>query len=112
MEEALQRSQGSDRDPQLKVSVLLDYTRGSRGCWRPPPSRAAFVSDGPPVLTTFVCPRAGQLQNHAASVAAALHLADARVSVPHAGPEGAAAAAGPTALQRDHRGPAHQGLPL
>lgn len=27
MEEVLQRSQGSD----LKVSVLLDYTRGSRG---------------------------------------------------------------------------------
>ncbi|XP_076616883.1 CDP-diacylglycerol--glycerol-3-phosphate 3-phosphatidyltransferase, mitochondrial isoform X3 [Chaetodon auriga] len=31
MEEALQRSQGNSRDPDLKVSILLDYTRGSRG---------------------------------------------------------------------------------
>ncbi|KAL7372277.1 hypothetical protein ABVT39_013131 [Epinephelus coioides] len=31
MEEALQRSQDSSRAPDLKVSVLLDYTRGSRG---------------------------------------------------------------------------------
>ncbi|XP_035814049.1 CDP-diacylglycerol--glycerol-3-phosphate 3-phosphatidyltransferase, mitochondrial isoform X2 [Amphiprion ocellaris] len=31
MEEALQRSQESSRSPDLKVSVLLDYTRGSRG---------------------------------------------------------------------------------
>lgn len=32
MEEALQRSQDNQHHPQLKVSVLLDYTRGSRGC--------------------------------------------------------------------------------
>ncbi|CAN9509016.1 unnamed protein product [Ophioblennius macclurei] len=31
MEEALQRSQESSCSPELKVSVLLDYTRGSRG---------------------------------------------------------------------------------
>ncbi|XP_070846356.1 CDP-diacylglycerol--glycerol-3-phosphate 3-phosphatidyltransferase, mitochondrial isoform X1 [Chaetodon trifascialis] len=31
MEEALQRSQGNSRDSDLKVSILLDYTRGSRG---------------------------------------------------------------------------------
>ncbi|TWW82279.1 CDP-diacylglycerol--glycerol-3-phosphate 3-phosphatidyltransferase, mitochondrial [Takifugu flavidus] len=31
MEEALQRSQDNQHPPQLKVSVLLDYTRGSRG---------------------------------------------------------------------------------
>ncbi|XP_069016366.1 CDP-diacylglycerol--glycerol-3-phosphate 3-phosphatidyltransferase, mitochondrial [Embiotoca jacksoni] len=31
MEEALQRSQDGSRSPDLKVSVLLDYTRGSRG---------------------------------------------------------------------------------
>lgn len=30
MEEALERSQGNSHD--LKVSILLDYTRGSRGC--------------------------------------------------------------------------------
>lgn len=47
MEEALQRSQGSDRDPQLKVSVLLDYTRGSRGCWRPPPPELRVFQMGP-----------------------------------------------------------------
>uniref|UniRef100_A0A3B4UKU3 CDP-diacylglycerol--glycerol-3-phosphate 3-phosphatidyltransferase n=1 Tax=Seriola dumerili TaxID=41447 RepID=A0A3B4UKU3_SERDU len=31
MEEALQRSQDNSHSPDLKVSVLLDYTRGSRG---------------------------------------------------------------------------------
>uniref|UniRef100_A0A3Q3NJC1 CDP-diacylglycerol--glycerol-3-phosphate 3-phosphatidyltransferase n=1 Tax=Labrus bergylta TaxID=56723 RepID=A0A3Q3NJC1_9LABR len=31
MEEALLRSQENSHDPDLKVSVLLDYTRGSRG---------------------------------------------------------------------------------
>uniref|UniRef100_A0A3Q4GTR2 CDP-diacylglycerol--glycerol-3-phosphate 3-phosphatidyltransferase n=1 Tax=Neolamprologus brichardi TaxID=32507 RepID=A0A3Q4GTR2_NEOBR len=31
MEEALQRSQDNSQSPNLKVSVLLDYTRGSRG---------------------------------------------------------------------------------
>ncbi|XP_047465640.1 CDP-diacylglycerol--glycerol-3-phosphate 3-phosphatidyltransferase, mitochondrial isoform X2 [Mugil cephalus] len=31
MEEVLQRSQDSSRSPDLKVSILLDYTRGSRG---------------------------------------------------------------------------------
>uniref|UniRef100_A0A8C5DLF2 CDP-diacylglycerol--glycerol-3-phosphate 3-phosphatidyltransferase n=1 Tax=Gouania willdenowi TaxID=441366 RepID=A0A8C5DLF2_GOUWI len=31
LEEALQRSQESSRSPELRVSVLLDYTRGSRG---------------------------------------------------------------------------------
>ncbi|XP_030610965.1 CDP-diacylglycerol--glycerol-3-phosphate 3-phosphatidyltransferase, mitochondrial isoform X2 [Archocentrus centrarchus] len=31
MEEALQRSQDNSRSPDLKVSILLDYTRGSRG---------------------------------------------------------------------------------
>ncbi|XP_029382939.1 CDP-diacylglycerol--glycerol-3-phosphate 3-phosphatidyltransferase, mitochondrial [Echeneis naucrates] len=31
MEEALQRSQEKSRFPDLKVSILLDYTRGSRG---------------------------------------------------------------------------------
>uniref|UniRef100_A0AAQ6IE12 CDP-diacylglycerol--glycerol-3-phosphate 3-phosphatidyltransferase n=1 Tax=Anabas testudineus TaxID=64144 RepID=A0AAQ6IE12_ANATE len=31
MKEALQRSQDSSNAPDLKVSVLLDYTRGSRG---------------------------------------------------------------------------------
>ncbi|XP_061564826.1 CDP-diacylglycerol--glycerol-3-phosphate 3-phosphatidyltransferase, mitochondrial [Cololabis saira] len=31
MEEALQRSKDSGHSPDLKVSVLLDYTRGSRG---------------------------------------------------------------------------------
>lgn len=33
MEEALQRSQGNSHAPDLKVSILLDYTRGSRGCF-------------------------------------------------------------------------------
>lgn len=36
MEEALQRSQDNSHSPDLKVSVLLDYTRGSRGSWRFP----------------------------------------------------------------------------
>ncbi|XP_062270024.1 CDP-diacylglycerol--glycerol-3-phosphate 3-phosphatidyltransferase, mitochondrial [Platichthys flesus] len=31
MEEALQRSQDQSHSPDLKVSILLDYTRGSRG---------------------------------------------------------------------------------
>ncbi|KAL3967938.1 E3 ubiquitin-protein ligase [Sarotherodon galilaeus] len=31
MEEALQRSQDNSQSPDLKVSILLDYTRGSRG---------------------------------------------------------------------------------
>nr|XP_046232196.1 CDP-diacylglycerol--glycerol-3-phosphate 3-phosphatidyltransferase, mitochondrial isoform X1 [Scatophagus argus] len=31
MEEALQRSQANGQAPELKVSILLDYTRGSRG---------------------------------------------------------------------------------
>ncbi|KAK2820584.1 hypothetical protein Q5P01_023543 [Channa striata] len=31
MEEALQRSQNTSHAPDLKVSILLDYTRGSRG---------------------------------------------------------------------------------
>ena len=34
MEEALQLSQENSHAPDLKVSVLLDYTRGSRGRWR------------------------------------------------------------------------------
>ena len=34
MEEALQRSQEDEDVPDLKVSVLLDYTRGSRGTCR------------------------------------------------------------------------------
>lgn len=32
MNEALQRSQDSSSAPNLKVSILLDHTRGSRGC--------------------------------------------------------------------------------
>lgn len=56
--------------------------------------------------------RTGQLQDHAAAAVATLHLTDARVSVPHSRPEGAAAAARPAALQRDHRSPAHQGVPV
>lgn len=63
------------------------------------------------VLPFLAC-RAGQLEDHAAAAAAALHLPDAGVTVPHSRPEGAAAAAGPAALQRDHRSPAHQGLPV
>lgn len=53
MEEALQRSQGGD----LKVSVLLDYSRGSRGSSLPPaallvawvaPWHSLVPSDPPP----------------------------------------------------------------
>lgn len=43
MKEALQRSQDSSNAPDLKVSVLLDYTRGSRGCQHFP--RHPFVAD-------------------------------------------------------------------
>ena len=35
MEEALQRSQANAHAPDLKVSILLDYTRGSRGWFFP-----------------------------------------------------------------------------
>lgn len=112
MEEALQRSQGGD----LKVSVLLDYSRGSRGSSLPPAAPAACRLRGllTPTHPTVVplLRRTGQLQDDAAAAAAPLHLADARLPVPHAGPAGAAAPARPAALQRDHRRPAHQGLPV
>lgn len=112
MEEALQRSQGGD----LKVSVLLDYSRGSRGSSLPPAALPACRLRGLLTLThlsliSLLC-RTGQLQDDAAAAAAPLHLADARLPVPHAGPAGAAAPAHPAALQRDHRRPAHQGLPV
>lgn len=44
MEEALQRSQGGD----LKVSVLLDYSRGSRGSSLPPAALPACRLRRPP----------------------------------------------------------------
>lgn len=82
-------------------------------------SRYVFVSgwraaprSSPWSHPVFLPCRTDQLEDHAAAAAAALHLSDAGVSVPHSGPEGAAEAAGPTALQRDHRSPAHQGLPV
>lgn len=111
MEEALQRSQGGD----LKVSVLLDYSRGSRGSCLPPAAPLVASQASSPRLTSLWVPlplRAGQLQDHAAATATPLHLADARLPVPHAGPAGAPAPAGSAALQRDHRRPAHQGLPV
>lgn len=109
MEEALQRSQGGD----LKVSVLLDYSRGSRGFFLPPAALLVASEASSHRLTPtrlFLVPlphRTGQLQDHAAATATPLHLADARLSVPHAGLAGAPAPAGSTALQRDHRRPAH-----
>lgn len=71
LEEALQRSQGGEGDGQLRVSVLLDYTRGSRGVRRAPSSPVGL---GLGLVTPIpsVCSRAHQLQDYAASVAAAL----------------------------------------
>lgn len=115
MEEALQRSQDNSHAPDLKVSILLDYTRGSRGWWHFPwdvfaAERRVHRPDC--ILWLRFARRTDQLEDHAAAVVAALHLSDAGVSVPHSRPEGAAAAAGPSALQRDHRSPAHQSLPV
>lgn len=113
MEEALQRSQDSGNGPGLKVSVLLDYTRGSRG--RGPLLGPLLTSDPvcrPPERVRVVLRRTDQLADDAPAAAAALLDPGSRVSVPHPGPEGAAAARGSPALQRDHRGPAHQSLPV
>lgn len=68
MEEALQRSQDNSHSPDLKVSVLLDYTRGSRGRWHFPLRSFFFFfcSCFPTELTTPIplCfLRAGQINS-------------------------------------------------
>lgn len=91
MEEALERSQENSLSPNLKVSVLLDYTRGSRG------GSLLLVSNLPQslssVLSALFVSRAGKLQDDAAAVVKALLVSDEGLAVPHSGPEGPPAAA-------------------
>lgn len=113
MEEALRHSKENNCS-DLKISFLLDYTRGSRGrrlqhdLWADVGPRC---QRSPYSLVMRLCCRAGQLEDHAPSSVAALPFSDAGLSVPHSGPEGPAATSGPAALQRDHRRAAHQSLP-